>query len=375
MTGSHGDTAGPIAGFRPHQRLRTSPLGTWYRATAPDGADAGLLAVDQLTDLDTLVTITDQLREANLPTVLAVYDLVRQDGNVWLITTSPPGPTLRDLTDGGSPPDPYSVLTLAADCAEALLSLHDLGLVHGRFGPEAVIVDGKGGIRLGDWGRPGAATQDDDTQAWVELTWSLATRWCAGDFVAGVGLAHAAGVALTRGLPDGLDELRRIMDDPPPRSWWASAALAWTARPDPVPDTPPAGNIVADPGPPPAAPAESTQAARPAETTQPTYPTQPVDLPAPSEPDAAPGATAVTQLGARRGRAAGTAGAGAVPDRLIRFGPGVGGSDLQQVWRGDPEPAPKPTRDIDPIVKLLRTTMVTAAIAAVLFGLYWLMPH
>lgn len=355
MTGTRGDTAGLVAGFRPHQRLRTSPLGTWYLATGPDGADAGLLAVDQLTGLDALITVTDRLREANLPTVLAVHDLVSQDGNVWLITTSPPCPTLRDITDSGSPPDPDSVLTLAADCAEALLSLHELGVVHGRFGPDSVIVDGKGGVRLGDWCRPGAATPEDDTQAWVELTWSLATRWCGGDFVAGVGLAHAAGVALTRGLTDGLDELRRIMDDPPPRSWWASAALAWTAQPPSAPDTT-AEPTAIDPGPPVVAPLEDTQPARPSDTTQ------PVDLPA------------VTQLGARRGRAAGAE--GAVPDRLVRFGPGVGGPDVQQVWRGHPEPVPRPTRHIDSTPRFLRTIMVTAVIAAVLlFGLYWLMPR
>jgi hypothetical protein len=371
MTGARDDTAGLVAGFRPHQRLRTSPLGTWYRATDPDGADAGLLAVGQLTDLDTLVTVTARLREANLPTVLAVHDLVSQDGKAWLITTGPPGPTLRDITDGGSPPDPYSVLTLAADCAEALLSLHELGLVHGRFGPDSVIVDGKGGIRLGDWGQPGTATSEDDTQAWVELTWSLATRWCAGDFVAGVGIAHAAGVALTRGLTDGLDELRRIMDDPPPRSWWASAALAWTAQPALAPDTPTAKLIPADSGPPLAAPPERTQ---PADTTQPAYATQPVDLPSPPEPVAAPGETTVTQLGARRGRAASAPGAG--PDRLVRFGPGVGGPDVQQVWRGQPKPVPGPTQDIDSTLRFLRTIMITAVIAAVLlFGLYWLMPH
>jgi serine/threonine protein kinase len=74
----------------------------------------------------------------------AVVDADPQARNPWLATTFIDGPSLEEwVTKHGKLP-PEKVLALAAGLAEALISIHNVGLVHRDLKPSNVIINPNG---------------------------------------------------------------------------------------------------------------------------------------------------------------------------------------------------------------------------------------
>src|SRR5690349_7137117 len=74
----------------------------------------------------------------------AVVDADTQAKNPWLATTYIDGPSLEEwVTKHGALP-PQKVLALAPGLAEALISIHSVGLVHRDLKPSNVIINPNG---------------------------------------------------------------------------------------------------------------------------------------------------------------------------------------------------------------------------------------
>jgi hypothetical protein len=226
-TESRDQTAAIVGAFRGHVELRTTALGTWYLAQGAGRPTVGVLVLGGQCDIDGLASLTWRLKQLDLPGIVPICDLLTGSGQHWLIISSTPGPTLTDLVKAGRQ-DPDSAVAVVRDTGSTLLELHRRGLVHGNIGASSVIVDDQGAARLLDWfGGRSAHTAADDVRQWARLVWSLACGWCAQDFTLGVGLARAAGAAIgTGGLPAALDELNRLVPEPP-RAWLAESSLHW----------------------------------------------------------------------------------------------------------------------------------------------------
>jgi hypothetical protein len=180
---------------------RSSPLGTWHRATGADGP-AGVLRIGADVGLEHLVAVTKRLRELELPGIVPIVDLVRQHRRTWLITAQPPSPTLADLMDT---PD-LDARRAVEQVGRTVLALHEAGLVHGCLTPASVVIGADEEFRLADWGLPG--TVDGDVAAWAELARRVATARAAHDPDAAAALGRCAELAADAGLAAALTELQ-----------------------------------------------------------------------------------------------------------------------------------------------------------------------
>ncbi|MDH6135899.1 hypothetical protein P3T37_005318 [Kitasatospora sp. MAA4] len=82
------------------------------------------------------------------PRLRQAYDVVAQDGTVWVAGELPPAVPLAQLLEDGRLP-PYRVAELASDLAGALRAVHTEGRVHGNLGIEQVVVCEDGAALLG----------------------------------------------------------------------------------------------------------------------------------------------------------------------------------------------------------------------------------
>jgi tRNA A-37 threonylcarbamoyl transferase component Bud32 len=85
------------------------------------------------------------------PNVIAVYDQGVLDERPFLVMEYVRGRTLRQWL-AERQPDPRSILEALVQAARGLAAAHDLGIVHGDFKPENVLVGDDGRVRVGDFG-------------------------------------------------------------------------------------------------------------------------------------------------------------------------------------------------------------------------------
>ena len=91
------------------------------------------------------------LREArtaarlNHPNVVAVYDVVEDDGRPWIVMELVRAPSLRELVDENGPLDPRAVARIGLQLLGALQSAHAIGVMHRDVKPGNVLIDAGGG--------------------------------------------------------------------------------------------------------------------------------------------------------------------------------------------------------------------------------------
>jgi serine/threonine protein kinase len=89
-------------------------------------------------------------RLRGVPGVVAVHALGRDgDGRAWIVTDLWPGGTLADRS---VPVPAEEVVAMGEVLAGALARAHELEVVHGDVTPANVLLDGRGGVGLADFG-------------------------------------------------------------------------------------------------------------------------------------------------------------------------------------------------------------------------------
>jgi hypothetical protein len=111
--------------------------------------------------------------------VARILDAGVEGSQPYLITEFVPGPSLAEVVaaEGGLPAE--VIRALAVGCATGIASIHQAGLVHGRFGADLVVLgrDGPRVVHFSTTPPYGAATPAADILAWAQaVTFAAAGR-------------------------------------------------------------------------------------------------------------------------------------------------------------------------------------------------------
>ncbi len=146
----------------------------------------------------------------NHPNIVAIYDLGRHEGAVYVVSELLEGETLRAKLAGGALPIRKAV-EYAAQCARGLAAAHAKGITHRDIKPENLFVTSEGFVKILDFGlakmaapsagdKTSAPTAALETDPGVVMPESLAT--CPAAHLQRRGLAEwhlTAGVAAATG--------------------------------------------------------------------------------------------------------------------------------------------------------------------------------
>ncbi|MGH3813901.1 MAG: serine/threonine-protein kinase, partial [Pseudonocardiaceae bacterium] len=117
------------------------------------------VTVSGLDDEQARLTRDRALREARLaaqlrghPHVVAVYDVLVDDGDIWLVMEYLPARSLSKILDSDGPLDCGEVARIGAHIADALAAAHDCGIEHRDVKPGNVLIGDGGTVKLTDFG-------------------------------------------------------------------------------------------------------------------------------------------------------------------------------------------------------------------------------
>lgn len=88
----------------------------------------------------------------NHPHVVAVFDLVDEDDQQWLVMEYVEGSTLAELVRSNGALSPDQAAQIMVQAAEALAAAHEAGIVHRDVKPSNILVTPEGQVKLSDFG-------------------------------------------------------------------------------------------------------------------------------------------------------------------------------------------------------------------------------
>jgi serine/threonine protein kinase len=112
----------------------------------------GLLPGESSTDTARALREARATASLSHRNVVAVHDVVQEDGAAWLVMEYVPSRTLAQLVADGGPVEPGRVAAIGAQVADGLLAAHGVGLVHRDVKPGNVLVTESGLAKIGDFG-------------------------------------------------------------------------------------------------------------------------------------------------------------------------------------------------------------------------------
>ena len=177
----------PLQAGDPRRVGRYRLIGRLESRMAADGSTPRVFMAKLADDGDVIVTLLGRERvadpaardrftaEARVARRVAPFCAARilgagiERGEPYLVAEYVPGPTLTEAVVREGPMPPTILTALAIGTATGLMALHQTGLVHGRLGPDHVVL-GPDGPRLTHFGITppyGAATPAADLSAWA----------------------------------------------------------------------------------------------------------------------------------------------------------------------------------------------------------------
>ncbi|MGC5013171.1 protein kinase domain-containing protein [Streptosporangium sp. DT93] len=173
--GSSGGPAGPLpvlAGrYRAVERLGAGGMGVVWRARDEllhrEVAIKEVTLDARLSEAQRAETRERTMREARAaarlghPSIVAVHDIVAQDGRPWIVMDLVRGRSLDQAIRSGGPLPPHRVAAIGLAVLDALALAHSRGIMHRDVKPANIMLADDGGVLLTDFG---IATVEGDVQ-------------------------------------------------------------------------------------------------------------------------------------------------------------------------------------------------------------------
>ncbi len=184
----------------------------------------------------------------NHPHVVAVFDLVQEDDQQWLVMEYVEGPTLAELIRDQGPMSTDRAAAILAQAAEALSAAHAAGVVHRDVKPSNILITAEGQAKLSDFGIARAEADASLTQTGL-VTGSpayLAPEVASGQLATPASDVWSLGATLFHTLAgrppydvgdNVLGALYKIVNEEPPRlddAGWLAPLVAASMTHDPA---------------------------------------------------------------------------------------------------------------------------------------------
>jgi eukaryotic-like serine/threonine-protein kinase len=241
------DLSGAIIGrFHVLQRLGGGGMGEVY--AAEDTTLKRLVALKRVaahlradpTQVNRMFKEAERASALNHPCVAAVYDISQDHGELFLVMEYVEGVSLRQRFRKKCSLE--EIVSVGAQCAEALQAAHEKGVVHGDVKPENIMLTAAGGVKLLDFGvarRIISDVHNDETttviSGWAGTPGYMAPEALLEKLADGRSDLFSLGVVLYEGItgvhPFKADSAmaiadRTLHDDPPPLPPLNSSAAA-----------------------------------------------------------------------------------------------------------------------------------------------------
>ena len=126
-------------------------LGTDERLNRQVALKQVISRADEPVDHSRALREARSLAALNHRNVVAVYDVVEDGDQLWLVMEYIPGRTLADLLEQG-PLSLEDAVRIGAQVADGLVAAHERGLVHRDVKPANILVTDEGVAKIGDFG-------------------------------------------------------------------------------------------------------------------------------------------------------------------------------------------------------------------------------